>query len=871
MDRLRFRLLNDETLRLARIAIVTGLAYYIGGLVGLQLRLPASTPSVLWPPNPILTTALLLTAPNRWGAVLFGALVAHVAVELPTGWPTALVTLIFVTNCSEALLAAAGIRWLSDSPTAFDTGGRLGIFLLSAAIVAPLVSTFADAAVVSLTRGEPYAMVWRNRLMSSILGELTIVPALVGFVSGVRAWTRRASVARYIEATLLASGLLVGGLLTSRLAFEPTALWAVSEEAPFVLQLPFLLWAAVRFGPTGASLAVLTSTVLTASAAVHGAGPFHLLPAGAATAATQLLLIVAAVTLLGLATLIEERNLTMRALGDRLAFEGLLSRLSGGFVRVSSDQMSALCDKWLAHLGTFLDLECVRLFEISTESGELVAISEWTLMPDRPLRKTPVERAFPWIVAQLAEQPVVLPNLASLPAEAAVDRASLDDLGYRSLVAIPLVAGGRARGALTFGATAVRDWSADMVSNLSLVAEVFANLLARKQSEDALRTSELMKTGILESLASGVVVIDHRARIVDVNDKWARLAAESGLLSEAGVVVGANLLEVCATAARSGDRQLTDVISGIGDVLGGSRGRFTMDFASGSGAGVRWWQLSVVPLHRCQRGAVITQTEMTERRSAEIAAEQSRRALAHVARVSTVGELTASLAHQLNQPLTGIMSNAQAALRMLSRTPPDIYKIRDALTDVVDADKRAKDVIQGLHALLRKGEPDMTVLDVNVAIRDITKLVADDALTRNISILLDLGGEPRPVWGDRVQLQQVVLNLLLNAMEAIGEDHASDRVVAIGSHYLDNDTIAVSVRDTGAGISDGAMDLVFEPFYTTKPTGMGMGLAIARSIVESHGGRIQMRRGPQRGTIAEFTLPAHRIDSTAVLETSSTL
>jgi signal transduction histidine kinase len=95
--------------------------------------------------------------------------------------------------------------------------------------------------------------------------------------------------------------------------------------------------------------------------------------------------------------------------------------------------------------------------------------------------------------------------------------------------------------------------------------------------------------------------------------------------------------------------------------------------------------------------------------------------------------------------------------------------------------------------------------------------------------------------------------------------------VAIGSHYLDNDTIAVSVRDTGAGISDGAMDLVFEPFYTTKPTGMGMGLAIARSIVESHGGRIQMRRGPQRGTIAEFTLPAHRIDSTAVLETSSTL
>jgi two-component system sensor kinase FixL len=864
MDRFRFRLLNDDTLRFVRIAIVTALGYYLGGLVGLQLRLPASTPSVLWPPNPILTAALLLTAPRQWGAVLLGALVAHFAVELPTEWPTLLVTLIFITNCSEALLAAGGIHWLSDSPTAFDTSRRLGIFLLSAAIVAPLVSTFADAAVVSLTRGESYALVWRNRLMSSILGELTIVPALVGFVSGVRAWTRQTSVARYIEASLLASGLVVGGLLTSRLAFGPTALWAVSEQAPFVLQLPFLLWAAARFGPTGASLAVLTSTVLTASAAVHGVGPFHLLPAGAATAATQLVLIVAAVTLLGLATLIEERNLTLRALGDRLAFEGLLSRLSGGFVRVPSDQMSALCDKWLARLGTFLDLECVRLFENSTDSGELVAISEWTLMPDRPRRKAPVEQAFPWIVKRLAEQPVVLPNLASLPVEASVDRASLDDLGYQSLVAIPLVAGGRSLGALTFGSATVREWSGDTVANLSLVAEVFANLLARKQSEDALRTSELMKTGILESLASGVVVIDHRARIVDVNDKWARLAQESGLLSGADITVGANLLEVCA-AARGGDRQLTDAISGIGDVLGGSRGRFTMDFGSGSGEGVRWWQLTIVPLHRSQRGAVITQTETTERRSAEIAAEQSRRALAHVARVSTVGELTASLAHQLNQPLTGIMSNAQAALRMLSRTPPDLYKIRDALTDVVDADKRAKDVIQGLHALLRKGEPDMAVLDLNLAIRDITKLVADDALTRNISILLDLGAEPRPVQGDRVQLQQVVLNLLLNAMEAIGEDHASDRVVAICSHYLDDDTIAVSVRDSGAGISDGAMDLVFEPFYTTKSTGMGMGLAIARSIVESHGGRIQMRRGPRRGTIAEFTLPAHRADQAATL------
>ena len=859
MDRLRFRPLTGEHFALARIAIIAGLGYYIGGLVGLQLRLPQSTPSVLWPPNSILTAALLLTAPRRWGAVLFGALVAHLAVELPTEWPTSLVVLLFVTNCGEALLAAGGIRWFSDAPTAFDTGRRLAIFLLSAAIVAPLVSTFADAAVVSLVRGEPYATVWRNRLMSSVLGELTIVPALVGFVSSVRNSTRQASVARWIEATLLCTGLALCGVLASRVSFESTAFLAVSEHAPFVLQLPFLVWAAVRFGPTGASLAVLTSTLLMASAAVHGAGPFNLLPAGAATSATQLLLIVAAVTLLGLATLLEERHQMLRALGDRLAFEELLSRLSGGFVRVPSDQMSSLCEKWLEHLGGFLDLDCVRLFEISAVSGELGMVSEWTRLPDHALRRAPVDVAFPWIVGRLVEQQlVVVPDLASLPADAATDRVSLADLGYQSVVAIPLIAGGRPRGALTFGTAVRRDWSKDVRANLGIVAEVFANLLARKQSEDDLRTSELMKTGILDSLPSGVIVIDSRAQIVDVNDTWTRLAKESGLPTDAGIAVGANLLDLYAARAHADDRQMAEWLSGLREVLDGRRARFTMDFGSGSGAGARWWQLNAVPLHRYQGGAVITQIETTERRSAEIAAEQNRRALAHVARVSTVGELTASLAHQLNQPLTGIMSNAQAALRMLSRTPPDIAHVREALTDVVDADKRAKDVIQRLYELLRKGEPDLTVLDVNRAIRDITSLVADDARTRNIRIALTLGDEPRLVRGDRVQLQQVVLNLLLNAMESIGDDHASERLVAIGLHDLDSQTVAVSVRDTGAGISDSATDLVFEPFYTTKATGMGMGLAIARSIVESHGGRIQMRRAPRRGTIAEFTLPAHR-------------
>lgn len=859
------RPLSDEHLAVARIAILAGLGYYVGGLVGLQLRLPHSTPSVLWPPNSILTAALLLTTPRHWGAVLVGALVAHLAVELPTEWPTLLVTLLYVTNCSEALIAASGVRRFSDDPAGFDTSRRLAIFFLWAAIIAPMLSTFADAAVVSLLRGEPYAVVWRNRLMSSVLGEITIVPALVGFVTWVRRSKRSPSIMRVVEAGLLSTGLVLCGLLASHVTFEPSALWAVSEHAPFVLQLPFLLWAAVRFGPAGASLAVLTSTALMASAAVHGAGPFQGLPAGAATSATQVLLIVATATLLYLAALIEERHRTMRELGERLGFEELLSRLSGGFVRVPSDQIAVLCDKSLAQLAAFLEVDCVRLLEILPAKGDLGVVSEWTRLPDRPLRKAPAVDTFPWIVGRLvAQQTVILPRLSSLPPDAPIDRQSLADLGYEAIMAIPLVAAGRPRGALTFGVATEREWSSGMQARLDLIAEIFANLLAGKQSEDALRTSELMKTGILDSLPSGVMVLDHRGQILDVNDTWKRIARESGLPNGDGIVPGANLLEACLSSTSADGSHADELFAGLRQVLKGSESLFTLDFSSGSGSAVRWWQISVVPLNQGQGGAVITQTETTERRSAEIAVEQSRRALAHVARVSTVGELTASLAHQLNQPLTGIMSNAQAALRMLSRTPPDVLKIRDALSDVVDADKRAKEVIERLHDLLRKGELDMTVIDVDLAIRDISRLVADEALTRNINIQLALGPAPRLVEADRVQLQQVVLNLLLNAMEAIGDDHGSERVVAISSGYLDPDTVVVSVQDSGAGVSVEAVDLVFEPFYTTKPTGMGMGLAIARSIVESHGGRISMRRAPARGMVAEFTLPAYRT-SAAVL------
>jgi two-component system sensor kinase FixL len=236
-------------------------------------------------------------------------------------------------------------------------------------------------------------------------------------------------------------------------------------------------------------------------------------------------------------------------------------------------------------------------------------------------------------------------------------------------------------------------------------------------------------------------------------------------------------------------------------------------------------------------------------------AQRSRQELAHVARVSTVGEMTASLAHQLNQPLAAIMTNAQAAGRMLNMQSPDLDEVRAILQDIVRDDRRASDVIQRLRQLLRKGELEMTGVNLTTAIREVVDLVSADAIIRNIAVSFDFAREPVFVTGDRVQLQQVILNLLHNAMEALAEQQSAARRIVIGCRE-DDVLVAITVRDSGPGIRVGTEEAVFEPFYTTKSGGMGMGLPIVRSIVEAHGGVIHAKNDASGGgTIIEFRLP----------------
>jgi PAS domain S-box-containing protein len=252
---------------------------------------------------------------------------------------------------------------------------------------------------------------------------------------------------------------------------------------------------------------------------------------------------------------------------------------------------------------------------------------------------------------------------------------------------------------------------------------------------------------------------------------------------------------------------------------------------------------------------------ITERRLAEEALRAMQAELAHVNRVTTMGELSASIAHEVNQPIAATVANAQAALRWLRAQPPDLDEVRASLSRIAEDGKRAGNVISGIRALINKVPPRKDRFDLNEAVLEMVVLTRSEVLNHGILLQTELApGLPR-VDGDRTQLQQVILNLILNAIEAMGSTDEGKRELRINTEREAAGGVLVTVRDSGPGLDPADTERVFTAFYTTKPKGMGMGLAICRSMVEAHGGRMWASANEPRGAVFQFTLPLERDES----------
>jgi PAS domain S-box-containing protein len=250
-----------------------------------------------------------------------------------------------------------------------------------------------------------------------------------------------------------------------------------------------------------------------------------------------------------------------------------------------------------------------------------------------------------------------------------------------------------------------------------------------------------------------------------------------------------------------------------------------------------------------------TNTDITERTRTQEALHRSQAELAHVTRVTTLGELTASIAHEVNQPLAAIVTNGEACLRWLDREVPQLDEARSAVERVIGDGRRASEVIRRLRALSKKTEVQRAPLNVNDVIDEAILLVQREVLQHRVRLQLELASELPPVLGDRVQLQQVIINLLVNGIQAMATVADRLRELRIESQRYENDEVLVAVHDSGVGIDPESASRLFTAFYTTRPNGMGMGLSICRSIVEAHGGRVWVASDGASGATFRFTLP----------------
>lgn len=383
---------------------------------------------------------------------------------------------------------------------------------------------------------------------------------------------------------------------------------------------------------------------------------------------------------------------------------------------------------------------------------------------------------------------------------------------------------------------------------------IIHDITARKQAAEALRETKERYQTLFASMAEGVLELDAAGVIVTCNAR-----AEQAMGLPADQLVGMTLFDPCWRITHEDGSPFRSALHPVTVTL--QTGQACADTVMGihrpDGALV-WLEVNSQPLFRAGAdqpcAVVLTFADISKRRQMELDTQMLRLELAHVSRVAGMGELVASLAHELNQPLTAIQSNAQAAQRMVASGQPDWAEIREILADIVADDLRAAEVIRRVRSLLKKDGVARKALDLNSVVREVLGFLRTDAIIKGIGVTTDLSSGRLLVVGDRIQLQQVVLNLVVNAFDAMRTSPAGARKLTIRSARSEPHGALVTVEDSGSGIPPAKMSHLFEPFFTSKPEGLGMGLAICRSIMESHGGRIWAEQAPA-GAVFKFALP----------------
>jgi len=388
---------------------------------------------------------------------------------------------------------------------------------------------------------------------------------------------------------------------------------------------------------------------------------------------------------------------------------------------------------------------------------------------------------------------------------------------------------------------------------------------------NALQDAVQLYRSLLASLQDQVAILDAKGLVIQVNDSWRRHAETPGPCPFERAHVGDNFLIACGRAAEmlavlhpeDRDPAPARLFDGATAVLSGVVQRFEADYELARDGRREWYIMRVEALERADGGAVVTRTNVSIRRQAQAQIEEQRRQISHLGRVAALGQLSGALAHELRQPLAAILANAEAARHFIDRDTFDVDDLRAILTDIVAEDRRAADVIEGLRRMHKRRDIHLQPITPAELVYEALGLTHTEIITRGVTATGIIEPDLPAVLADRVQIQHVLLNLVLNACESMSEKGTSERSLSInasaaGPHVL------FSVRDSGAGIRANLIEHLFDPFVTTKVEGLGLGLSIARTVIETHGGKIWAENGRECGAIVSFLLPVVAMASDGV-------
>ena len=546
--------------------------------------------------------------------------------------------------------------------------------------------------------------------------------------------------------------------------------------------------------------------------------------------------------------LVRRRSAT--SLDELLTFERLLADLSASFANVSGDQLEAEIESALRQLQTFLGFDRSNFFEF-TADGWATILCSVSRDGVEGYSTGPAPDFLRWYLAQVRSGKVMqLRSLDDLPPDATEAIEYRRRSGIRSSLGIPLRVGGRIVGFINFSAfRSTREWPDDLISRLKIVGEVMAQALVRKRSDAALQASEELWRSMFEASNLGIAVLDQRLHYVATNSAFQTMLGFAGdelqKLTPLDLIVEDDREAAAMRIAelQQGERHHHD------DIKQYRRKDGTVVWGHGYLSAVR----DAGSRPKMLIGTVI---DVTDSKRAQDALREAQSTLARVTRLTTMHEVTASIAHEVNQPLAAIVANGNAAVRWLRRTPPDVAEAAENVNQIISDGHRASRIVASIRGMFNKDERAKVSLDVNEIIQEVVELLHGELNGRRVSVRTELSRDLPQISADRVQLQQVILNLVMNAGEAMTTTPDGARTLNINSKLGQPDEVIIAVEDSGPGIDPKDADRIFDAFFTTKPQGMGMGLSICRSIVESHGGRLSASARRPHGSIFYVTLPS---------------